>query len=136
MNSQYEAPKTIQDWMAGFNEMGRTQPPAQTGQAGQFSGMQRWLGGTADNGAQTNGYLPTAMGVGTGLLQGYLGMKKYGLAKDQFKQNRKEFKLNYDAQQQMTNTQLEDRQRARVRGNPDAYESVSSYMDRNRVRDR
>jgi hypothetical protein len=98
--------------------------------------MQRWLGGTAKDGSQTGGYVPTALNVGQGLLQGYLGMKQYGLAKDAFKQNRREFNLNYDAQQQSVNSQLEDRQRNRVRGNPDAYESVSSYMGRNRVRDR
>ena len=114
-----------------------TQPTGQPGQsgAGDFSSMQRWMGGTNDAGAQTQGILPTGMGMATGALQGYLGMKQYGLAKDTHKQNKKEFNLNYDAQQQQTNRELRERQQWRNR-NTDHAQSVDSYMDKNRVRDR
>lgn len=126
------------DHLAGLREfgIGRNGIADPSKKSSDFTSFQRLFGGTAEDGTQINGSIPTGLNVGSGLLQGYLGMKQYGLAKDQFKQNRKEFNLNYDAQQQRTNTQLRDRQRARVRGNPDAYESVDSFMKRNRVEDR
>jgi hypothetical protein len=58
----------------------------------------------------------------------YLGMKQYGLAKDHFAEGKRQFSLNHEAQKKLTNSQLEDRQRARVAANPGAYESPSAYM--------
>src|SRR5690606_22740964 len=76
--------------------------------------------------------------LGTQVLGGlgnlYLGMKNYGLMKDQLRQSQRQFEKNFGAQRQTLNTQLEDRQRARVAANPGAYQSVGSYMDQNRIR--
>jgi hypothetical protein len=77
-----------------------------------------------------------ALGTFKGLANVYMGMKQYGLAKDQFNQSKQEFGLNYDAQRQTINTQLEDRQRARVASNPGAYVSVSDYLNKNQVKAR
>lgn len=63
----------------------------------------------------------------------FMGMKQYGLAKDALTASKEQFQKNYAAQRQTLNTQLEDRQRARVASNPGAYESVGSYMDKNRI---
>ena len=80
---------------------------------------------------------PGALQLGLGALSGignlYLGMKNYGMAKKQLKQQNAQFEKNYAAQRNLVNSQLEDRQAARVASNPSAYESVSSYMDRNRI---
>lgn len=80
---------------------------------------------------------PGALQLGLGTLSGignlYLGMKNYGVAKKQLQQQNAQFEKNYAAQQKLVNSQLEDRQAARVASNPSAYESVSSYMDRNRI---
>ena len=93
-----------------------------------------WLGGENAEGIKTNGLaMPMLQGAGA-LMNGFLGMKQYGLAKEGFAENKRQFGLNYDAQRQMTNSSLEDRQRARVASNPNGYQSVGSYMDKYGVR--
>lgn len=92
------------------------------------------LGGkNTKTGMQTNG----ALGFGLSALQGlgnlYMGMKQYGLAKDQLQFSKDAFNKNFAVQAQMTNSNLEDRQRARVASNPGAYQSVGDYMAQNRV---
>lgn len=64
----------------------------------------------------------------------YMGMKQYGLAKQQFAESKRQYNQNYAAQRTLTNSQLEDRQRARVASNAGAYESVGSYMNRNGIK--
>ncbi len=80
------------------------------------------------------------LGWGMPALQGisslgnlYLGMKNYGLAKDQLRTQREQFNMNYNNQKQLLNTQMEDKARARASGNHNA-ESVESYMARNRIK--
>lgn|SRR5574337_721176 len=67
------------------------------------------------------------------LVNGFIGMKQYGLAKQQLAEGRRQFDLNYGAQRTAINSQMEDRQRARVAAEPGATESVDSYMARNRI---
>lgn len=83
-------------------------------------GNQGW-GGMALNGAQ-------------GLLSAWMAMQQYGLAKDQLAEGKRQFGLNYDAQRTTTNSQLEDRQRARLASNPGAYQSVGDYMAKNGIK--
>lgn len=64
----------------------------------------------------------------------YMGMQQYGMARDQLRENRRQFDLNYGNQRDMINTRLADRQAARVASNPNAYQSVGEYMDQNRIR--
>jgi hypothetical protein len=63
----------------------------------------------------------------------WMGMQQYGLAKDTFNENKRQFGLNYDAQRKSTNSRLEDRQAARVASNPGAYQSISEYMKKNGI---
>lgn len=102
------------------------------GNDGVFS-RSSMFGGTNDKGITTGGWAPMALGLGQALLGGYQGQQAMKLAKDQFKEGKRQFDLNYGAQRQSINTQMEDRQRARVAANPGAYESVSDYMNRNRI---
>lgn len=62
-----------------------------------------------------------------------MGAKKYQLAQDAFKENKRQFSLNFENQRKTVNTELQDRQRARVASNPGAYQSVSEYMKQNGV---
>jgi hypothetical protein len=62
------------------------------------------------------------------LSDAYLGMKQYGLAKDALKESQQQFDLNFGAQRNTINSQLADRQRARVASNPNAYQSEAEYM--------
>lgn len=74
------------------------------------------------------GFLSMGLGALQGLGNAYMGMKQYGLAKDMFKENKRQFQMNYDAQRKMTNSALADRQRARLAANPNAYQSEAEYM--------
>ena len=74
-----------------------------------------------------------ALGGANSLLQGYLGMRQYALAKKQLAEGQRQFNLNYAAQRKTTNTALRDRQIARVASGNSAYESVNSYMNKNGI---
>ena len=96
------------------------------------SGWDKMLGYSNEDGFQP-GFGGMALKTFGGLASVYLGMKEYGLAKDTFKQNRREFNMNYDAQRQMTNTELRDRQNSRVQSGNPGYQSVSEYMGENAI---
>lgn len=68
------------------------------------------------------------LGLGNGLLSGYLGFQNLGLAKKQANQAQENWDKQWSANVKNTNAALEDRQKARVASNPNAYESVDSYM--------
>jgi hypothetical protein len=76
----------------------------------------------------TTGWGMPVISAAQGLMSGYLGMKNYGLAKDQFKFSKEMANKNLANQTKEFNGQLEDRQRARVASNPGAYQSVDAYM--------
>lgn len=106
-----------------------------SGLNGTPAGSSDWLSldGMVGNAGQP-GWGGLALELGQGLLSGYLGLQKLGMAKKAFAENQRQFNLNYDAQRRTTNAALEDRQRARLASNPGAYESVGTYMDRNGVK--
>lgn len=100
--------------------------------------LKNLLGGFLDrtdaSGTTTQGWgMPVLQGLGSvGNL--YMGMRQYGLGRDMLRENRRQFDADYNNQRTLVNSQLEDRQRARVASNPGAYESVGAYMDKNRIR--
>jgi hypothetical protein len=81
----------------------------------------------------TPGWSGQTLGAVQGLGNLWMGMKQYGLAKEKLAESKRQFELNYDAQRKLTNSQLEDRQRARVASNPGAYQSVGDYMSKYRI---
>ncbi|EKD22491.1 MAG: N4 gp52-like protein [uncultured bacterium] len=129
----YSQPVLPQDWSAnamqaaqgagfnsGANAMNNTR---------DLSGESSWTDGMLG----PNGWGGMALNAGGALMQGFLGMKQYGLAKQTLAENKRQFQMNYDAQRQSTNTRLEDRQRARVASNSGAYQSVGDYMGANKI---
>lgn len=93
-----------------------------------------WLGGYNDKtGQRTMGAGGMALGAAQGLFNGWLGMKQYGLAKEQMAFQKNSFAKNWEAQKTSVNSQLEDRQRARVASNAGAYQSVGDYMKQNGI---
>lgn len=80
------------------------------------------------------GWAGTALGVAQGIGNAFMGMKQYGLAKDQLAASKKQFETNFAAQKGLTNANLEDRQRARIASNAGAYQSVGDYMNKNGVK--
>lgn len=122
--------------MPDVNSMGLLKGAMNTPQTtpGMFNGMfDNFLGSTDANGIRKDGWGGMALGAAQGIGNLYMGMKQYGLAKDTLAENKRQFALNYDAQKKTTNAQLEDRQNARVAANPNAYQSVSEYMNKNRI---
>lgn len=123
---------------AGLFSTGLQIDPAFSGIAAGATGIPSAGGGSIwDNFLTKNGnqgWGGMALGTLGGMANLYLGLKQYGLAKKQLEEGKRQFELNYDAQRKLTNSQLEDRQRARVASNPGGYESVGSYMDRNGIK--
>lgn len=74
-----------------------------------------------------------ALGALGGLGNAFMSMRNYGLARDALASSQSQFTKNYEAQRDTLNTQMEDRQRARVAANSGS-ESVESYMARNRIK--
>lgn len=103
------------------------------GAAGGPGFMQNMMGYRGADGTQFNGWGGMALGAASGLMSGFLGMKQLGLAKDQLAQGKKQFDINFGAQKKLTNSRLEDRQRARIASNPSAYQSVGDYMNKNGI---
>lgn len=108
-----------------------------TGGEGAFSNLfsrQSLFGGTNPNtGISTGGWAPVALGAGQAIFGALQGNKATKLAENQFKESVRQFDLNFNAQRKSINTELEDRQRARVASNPNAYESVNDYLKKNAV---
>jgi hypothetical protein len=73
------------------------------------------------------------LGAAQGLLGAYLGFQNIGIAKDTLSQNKRQFDLNFGAQQKLTNARLADRQASRLASNPTAYQSQADYMAKNGI---
>lgn len=95
--------------------------------------MQSMLGYTDAGGQSQSGWGGLALGAIQGIGGAYMGMKQFGLAKDTLKENKRQYDQNYQAQKTLTNSQLEDRQAARVASNAGAYASVGDYMKKNGI---
>lgn len=120
--------------------LGANQVPGATGSGtGFFGSIGKWmedsgfLGKKLADGTQLQGWGGLALGAGSSLLNGWMGMQQYKVARDQLNFQKEAFAKNYGAQRQSMNTQLEDRQRARLASNSGAYESLDSYMKRNAI---
>lgn len=83
---------------------------------------------TGTDGIKTQGWGGLALQGIQGLGNSYMAMKQYGLAEDALKEQKRQFNTNFDAQKKLTNSQLSDRQRARVASNEGAYASEAEYM--------
>lgn len=115
--------------MAGFAALDGFNLPNMQGATPDMWSMDGFLGNR-----QTPGWGGAALGIGNALMSTFMGMKQYGLAKKTLAENKRQFNLNFGAQRQTVNTQLEDRQRARVASNPGAYQSVGDYMSTNGIK--
>jgi hypothetical protein len=106
---------------------------------GMFSGLGDWmnnsgvLGKTLADGTKMQGWGAPALGLASGLMNGWMGMQQLRLAKDTLASNKEQFNKNYEAQRKTTNASLEDRQRSRVASNSTAYQSVGDYMKKNGI---
>lgn len=111
----------LSDWMGQSGGLG----------GGGFMDSLRSSGFLGTDGNQ--GWGGAALGAIGGLGNAFMSMRNYGLARDALASSKDQFNKNYAAQRDTINTQLEDRQRARVAANPNS-ESVESYLARNRIK--
>lgn len=126
---------TLQDSsLANVNWGAGAQPSSEGffGSIGNWMNDSGFLGKKLGDGTQLQGWGGMAIGAAQGLANAYMGMKQYGLAKDTFNENKRQFELNFNSQKKLTNSRLEDRQRARVASNP-GYQSVDEYMKKNGI---
>lgn len=72
--------------------------------------------------------------AGQGIFNGWLGMQKLDLAKNELRENKRQFDMNWGAQKNLTNSRLEDRQRARNAANKGGHQSTDEYMSRHGVK--
>lgn len=100
---------------------------------GIFSAKSMFGGTDGATGQSFGGWAPSAIGIGQAILGGIQGNRAMKLAQDQFSESKRQFDLNFGAQRRTINTNLEDRQRARVASNPGAYEAVDTYLKKNSV---
>jgi hypothetical protein len=117
-----------------ISQPGISVPMEAGGGSSMFNGVSNWLndsgvlGKTLGDGTKLQGWGGMAVGAASGIMNSLLGFQQMGMAKDAAKESRRQFDLNYGAQVKTTNSQLEDRQRARVASNSGAYQSVGDYM--------
>lgn len=132
-------PSPVQPWQMPQMNWGPNgqlvTPSMQVAGGAAGPGAMSWEGAFGQMGENgwVQGWAMPALQTFGGLANVYLGMKQYGLAKDQFKESKRQFNLNFDAQRKLTNSRLRDRQRARVASNPNAYQSVGAYMKDNGI---
>lgn len=94
----------------------------------QFKNIN-WLNKSDGKGGTNQGVLsPLISGAGA-LVSGYLGLKQYGLAKDQFNFQKQAYQTNLANQSKLTNAKLADRQAQRVANNPNSI-SVADYLQK------
>lgn len=80
-------------------------------------------------GAQkTQGFAVPALSALAGIGNTYLGMKQFGLAEDAFKFQKKAWERDFAVQKNLVNSEMSDRQNARLAANPGAYASEAEYM--------
>lgn len=107
-----------------FADTAQINPTAVPSFANKLRDFNSQYGSTITGGLQAAG----------GLWGAYNGMQQNKLVKQQMANSLNQWNKNYANQVAAYNTRLEDRQRARVAANPDAYESVDSYMQKNRLK--
>lgn len=98
-----------------------------------FSNLWGAMGSTNEKGVRSDGWGGLAIGGAQALSGAFMGMKQYQLAQEALSENKRQFGMNYENQRKTVNTELEDRQRARVASNSGAYQSVGDYMQKNGV---
>jgi hypothetical protein len=114
--------------------MGMTQPMKMVGSmADQASWFDSFLGKKYSDGSQAMGWGSTLLDLGKAGMQGYLGLEQLGLAKDNLAFQKDAFSKQFENQRSLANTEMQDRQNARVASNPGAYQDTNSYMKQHGV---
>lgn len=93
-----------------------------------YSQGSNWFSNAGNWASQNADLLKAGIGLVTGGLGAWNGFQQNKLMKESMAQQAGQFREQMNLSKQNINRNLEDRQRARVASNPNAYESVDSYM--------
>lgn len=118
---------------AAFTGTGSATPQGFWGGIGDWAKESGFVGSKDANGMQMGGWGAPAMQGISSLVNGFMGMKQYGLSKDIFNNNKQQFERNFAAQKNTTNSQLSDRQDRRnadATANGQATTSTADYMSK------
>jgi hypothetical protein len=135
VSNTFAAPAGVDAAMQGMGAYGQSNLQVQGGlntqPQGMFSSLSSYLPDfmkdwtitqTRDiNGNVSGGQYGALLGAMGSIGNMYMGMKQYGLAKDQLAFSKDAFAKNYAAQKDATNRQYQDRFAARKASNPGAY---------------
>lgn len=94
---------------AAFNAAGSAAPQGLWGSIGQWAKDSGFVGSKGLDGIQTGGWGAPAIQGASALMNGFMGMKQYGLSKKIFENNKQQFERNFDAQKGLTSMALEDK---------------------------
>lgn len=122
----------VSDFDFANGAFGAANTLAPGGQGNGLSFMDYVLGGKAQDGTQTLGVASPLIGLGKGIMDGYLGLQNLELARDSFEFQKDAFSKQFENQRTLTNAQLRDRQRAR-NSSGGGYQSTDAYMAQNGV---
>ena len=78
------------------------------------------------------GSIPAIAGIGSSLMNGFLGWNQYNLAKDKFNFDKAAYNKNYANEVASYNTQIADRANARASATGD-FAGAQEYINRNRL---
>ena len=123
-------PTRFDNQLSGIPTVNGQLPAASNQDGGWFTTL---FGGRDANGFQTSGVVSPAVSAFSSGMQAYLGAQNLKLAKKSLAFQKDAFSKQFENQRRLINTQLEDRQRARVSANPGAYQSVDEYMKQHGV---
>jgi hypothetical protein len=118
-------------WLGSYGDMA---PAPVINTAGQRSIFDSFLQNRDASGVTSGGWGQAGLGILQGVGGLYLGMQQYNLAKDALATSKEQFNRQFEVNKNLTNSRLEDRQRARVASNAGAYQSVGDYMNQNGVK--
>tara|TARA_R110002074_G_scaffold103764_4_gene223935 strand:+ start:209 stop:790 length:582 start_codon:yes stop_codon:yes gene_type:complete len=132
--------QTFAEMMGGYGQGEDFLPSDPSSNSSDANTRGNWkqilFGKNNQDGTRDRGALMPMLNTFTGLASAYLGMKQYGLAKDSFKQSKKEFGLNYDAQRNITNQQIAGIAKSQYSANPDFYDKPEDVINQYSVRER
>lgn len=99
-----------------------------TSMGGISAQPNNWMSNTSNWMTNNADLLKAGVGAITGGIGAWQGMQQNKLMRDNMNMQSNQFREQMDLSKQNINRNIEDRQRARVASNPQAYESVDSYM--------
>lgn len=115
----------IQGGIGGGSEIAEA-----AGDAGQYTPTagDKALGYRGKDGVDHGGWVAPALQAATGLAKTYVGLQNYKLGKKTFRENRKQFAMNYNMQKGLINRQIERDVRGANAANPGAYQSADQFL--------